>query len=167
MKRILLSLVALLLVAQLGEAQLLPGNRRSRTIQQIGSSPFAKLASAVDTAKDNASYKAAINGDLGGRVIIYGLDILSGLDTVTAVLALEHSADSTYWTVVDSVSILRNDTAGIRTKTIDLSAYRDPYWRLRYGLGGSADDFRSSGTTANGAGDSLYLFIIANFKERW
>lgn len=162
----LLSLVLLLTLPLVADAQLRPGNPRSKSIRTVEGTDFAYLASAVDTAKDNANYLAAITSDLGGRPIIYGINILSALDTVTAVLALEHSIDSTTWTVVDSVSVT-SYTAGQTIKTVDLSAYRDPYWRLRYGLGGAGDDFRSSGSATNGAGDSLYFFILTNFQERF
>lgn len=139
---------------------------RSKSLQMVGGPPMAFIASPVDTAKDNANYLAAIASDLGGRLLTWGVHILSGLDTVTSVVALESSIDSTTWTVRDSVSVT-SYTAGKTFKRTDLSLFRDPYWRIRMGLGGASDDYRFNGVDSTGKGDSLYFFIITNFHERF
>jgi hypothetical protein len=154
-------LFLILLVPTLAFAQLKPTNTTSRVYRLIEGDAMTMVSSAVDTAKDNALYSNSICSDLGGRAIIYGVNVVTACDTLTQTLVLEASIDDTTYTGIDSLSVTTWHTTGKKVKTVDLTTYRYPYWRLRAGAGSMA---LRGNKTPTGA---LYFFVVTNYQNRW
>lgn len=150
----------LFLLPAVALGQLTPGSSNSRVYRLMEGDVMSMISSASDTAKDNALYSNKIYSDLGGRPIIYGMTTQIACDTVTTNLVLEGSIDDTTFVGVDSLAVSTNEVVSKKYKTVDLTNFRYPIWRLRYGAGSLA--LRGNKTPTG----RIYFFVLTNYQNR-